>query len=481
MTYATIASFDGHNIPITVYRPDGAGPDSRVPVVLHSHGWGGARETRLEAFRAFTDEDLAVVSIDMRGHGEARANSQSHVASPAYEVRDVMAVITHLATLDWVAMESRDDPVVGAMGESYGGAYGLLTAAFDSRLDAVVAENTWNDLATAMAPNGVPKTAWFASLWLSAAIQGRIHPEVRTGFESAIQTGAIPDGSGSRPSLLQAFRASSPANYTGRIQVPTLLMQGDNDTLFDLGQAFANHALVDDAGAEVALVTHLGGHVITGSTRPSAQSGSAQATPSATSPAPRSTWRHPCGEPEALALSWFKAHLASEAAALPAACVALDDGSTLTGGQFPLPGTRSLPFAAADLEVQVGNVTSRSRTDLFVADREMAIVGTPELAGRIASGPTNGTVYWSLEAVAQDGRVRMVNGQVAPMRLGSQAAEFRVPLAAVALHLQEGETLRLAVSAHEPIFSSPPARQGQATRFTQLELHLPVVESAYST
>src|SRR3546814_4631298 len=43
VTIANLA--DGHHIEATVFRPVGADPEDPVPMVLHSHGWGGSRAT----------------------------------------------------------------------------------------------------------------------------------------------------------------------------------------------------------------------------------------------------------------------------------------------------------------------------------------------------------------------------------------------------------------------------------------------------
>ncbi|MEA3190281.1 MAG: type transport system ATP-binding protein [Thermoplasmata archaeon] len=449
-TFLTIASFDGHPVPVTIYRPEGASAAAPVPVVLHSHGWGGARETRLEAFRAFTDAGLAVVSIDMRGHGEARATSQARVASPDFEIRDVQAVLGHLAGLDWVRQEAAGDPVAGAMGESYGGAFPLLTAALDSRLDAVVAEDTWNDLVHALAPNGVPKTAWVASLWLSAAIQGRIHPDIRAGFEQTLRDGAVP------ASLAAALAASSPSHQAGGVAVPALFVQGANDSLFDLGEALRNHA---QATGPVALVAHLGGHSLDTPVR-----GNATAPPS----------RHPCGLPDALALAWFQRHLLGEDTATPTVCLALDGGGVLTLPALPEPNHATHP--ADPLRLQVGNMTARAATPVRPAGGDGALVGVPRLEGTVAPTAASGVVYWSLEAVDAEGHARAANGQAMPQRVvpSGSPQPFAFDLAPVALRLRAGETLRLAVAGHHALYAAAPAPSGVA-EFGGLRVALPAL------
>lgn len=466
VTFATIPSIGGHHVPITVYRPDGATADAPVPVVLHSHGWGGSRETRLAAFANYTDAGLGVVSIDMRGHGEARATSASRLADPQAEGRDVQAVIDHVAGLDWVRAEARDedgvpgasrDPVLGVMGESYAGAFALLAAAGDPRVDAVVAENTWNDLVAAMLPNGVPKTAWFASLWLSGALQTRMDPELRNAFEEAIRSGA-------EPQAAAVFRASSLAAYPGAVRVPTLLVQGANDTLFDLGQALANHALVTDGGGEAALVVHLGGHSLASP----GQGGGGL------SGAELRAWRNPCGDARALALAWFRLHLLGDAVAVPAACIALDDGVRLQAGTWPPVGLRSVAREVPELRLQAGNLTASATASLLVADTAMAILGVPRVAA-MAQG-AQGTVYVGVQVVDAAGDVRLGNGQAVPLVVEGPGA-VQVDLAAVALHLRAGESLRLVVLGHHGIFPAA-ERVGDEVVLRDITVTVPLLDVA---
>lgn len=450
-TFLTVASFDGHPVPISIYRPDTADP---VPVVLHVHGWGGSRETRLQAFLDFTDAGLAVVSIDMRGHGEARATSEARVASPTYEVRDVTAVLDFLAQQDWVRTDAPGDPLAGAMGGSYGGAFPLLASALDGRLDALVAQDTWNDLPRALAPNGVPKTAWLASLWLSASIQGRIHPDVRFGFEMAVRNGTMP------AALASALEASSPSHYAGQAKAPVLLLQGADDTLFDLGEALRNFA---QAGGEAALVAHRGGHSLLAPTR---DEGTAQ------------TDRAPCGDPNGLALAWFRHHLLGDGTDVPSACLTLDDGTALRSARLPEPEMQAR--TAAPLQIEVGNLTAHDSAPMLTAGGDVAVFGVPRLRGTLAAGAASGVVFWSLEVVDAAGRVRVANGQAMPQRVAASDAPqpFAFDLAPVAVHLHAGDTLRLAVAGRHAAFGAAPAPTGPAG-FTDLRVALPTVP--YST
>ena len=76
-----------------------------------------------------------------------------------------------LAAQPQVLLDHPGDPRVGIAGDSYGGGIALLAAAYDHRIDAVVAQSTWNNLATALFPDaaagGSPADGVFKRQWAS--------------------------------------------------------------------------------------------------------------------------------------------------------------------------------------------------------------------------------------------------------------------------------------------------------------------------
>ncbi|HEY7432161.1 MAG TPA: alpha/beta fold hydrolase, partial [Streptosporangiaceae bacterium] len=135
-------------IDATFFTP--AGHD-RVPAILLAHGFGGTKhEVRPEA------EDLAragfaVLTWSARGFGAS--TGQIGLDSPDYEVKDTEQLVTWLARQPRVLLDRPGDPRAGITGTSYGGGISLLASAYDHRIDAVVAQSTWNNLATALFPN----------------------------------------------------------------------------------------------------------------------------------------------------------------------------------------------------------------------------------------------------------------------------------------------------------------------------------------
>jgi ABC-2 type transport system ATP-binding protein len=85
--------------------------------------------------------------------GFGRSTGQVALDAPDYEVADVEQLVSWLPRQPRVRLDGPGDPRVGITGASYGGALALLAAAYDHRIDAVVPQTTWYNLATALFPN----------------------------------------------------------------------------------------------------------------------------------------------------------------------------------------------------------------------------------------------------------------------------------------------------------------------------------------
>ncbi len=83
---------------------------------------------------------------------------------------------------------------------------------------------------------------------------GRFLPSLCTMYQQVAQTGL------GTPEAVATLRRSSPATVTGQIKAPTLLIQGQSDSLFNLDQADANATQIQRAGTPVSVVWFQGGH-----------------------------------------------------------------------------------------------------------------------------------------------------------------------------------------------------------------------------
>ncbi len=135
-----------------------------------------------------------VVTWDPRG--EFASGGVLQLDSPQYEGQDVSQLITWSAGLDGVELDGVDDPNMGMVGVSYGGGIQFVTAAGDSRVDAIAPGWAWNTLPSSLYPDQSFKTAYSSLLLLGLVETGaRINPQIYSG----IITGAIAGDPHSQP------------------------------------------------------------------------------------------------------------------------------------------------------------------------------------------------------------------------------------------------------------------------------------------
>ncbi|MGH3832199.1 MAG: alpha/beta fold hydrolase [Pseudonocardiaceae bacterium] len=498
---------------LTISVPDRPGGTGRVrldstlylpaitpaPAILVAHGFGGSKDSVRAEATALARRGFVVLAWSARGFGAS--TGQIGLDSPDYEVADARALVDWLATRPEVARDGPGQPRVGVLGASYGGALALLLAGTDRRVAAVAAEITWNDLgqalfpnavsrtpiaaatpaAGAFAPDGVFKRDWTAYFFAAGptgpgGLCKQLRPEVCAAYVQAAITG------GPTPQIMSLLRRSSPATVAGDITAPTLLIQGEHDTLFGLDQADATARQLASAGTPVKMVWIAGGHDGGGpdaalqdqisdwfdyhlrrvGTNPGTgfdyqvpalfgtRSGVAPRTVHA--PAypglsgvpvrlrelalhggPQSVLRPPGGSPAALS-------------SLPGLGTALSAG--LAGVAMDLPG----------------------QTAMFVTDQltdPLQIVGAPRVRLRVAAAaigatrPTEAVLFVKLYDLGPDGRRTLPGGAVAPVRIGPLPAdgtpvEVTVTLAGVVWPVPAGHRLAVAVATTDRGYALPP-------------------------
>ena len=279
----------GDRQPVTEQRIDGADvsldttlylPETTpAPAVLLAHGFGGDKASVDTEARDLVARGFAVLAWSARGFGAS--TGEIALNAPEAEVADARALLDWLAARPEVALDAPGDPRVGATGASYGGALALLLAGTDPRVDAIAPVITWNDLGQALFPqaagplpaapqpaatpaaapfgaDGVFKRGW-AGVFFSAGLEpgttcGRFAADVCAAYTEAATTGRL------SPATAARLARSSPATVTGSITAPTLLVQGEQDTLFGLDQADANARQIAATGTPVQVRWYAGGH-----------------------------------------------------------------------------------------------------------------------------------------------------------------------------------------------------------------------------
>lgn len=282
-TRGCMTSFDGTPIVYNLFEPMDASPAHPVYTILEGPGWGSAGDTTADP--ALIKADYAELTWDPRGFGQSGGVAQ--VDSPQAEGRDVSTLITDvLGSRREIAVDTNPhsatygQPAVGMLGASYGGGIQLATAAFDPRVKAIVPEWAWNDLDYSLFPGGALKLGWDQLLFgAGLAESGAAHAQTLGGGTAGVQTG------GFDPNILRSeaaglaegypdqqtlawFHQRSMAGYgsgpAGHVpHVPTLLVQGTVDTLFNLDEAWANWNMIHQADPSnpVKMIAFCGGHV----------------------------------------------------------------------------------------------------------------------------------------------------------------------------------------------------------------------------
>ncbi|MFF0645740.1 CocE/NonD family hydrolase [Streptomyces tendae] len=229
-----------------------AGSGGRRPAVLLAHGFGGSKDDVRGQAEDLARDGYAVLTWSARGFG--KSTGKIGLNAPDGEVADVSRLIDWLAEQPQVELDGDGDPRVGVAGGSYGGAVALLAAGHDTRVDAVAPAITYWNLADALFPNGVFKKLWAGIFVNSGGGCDRFEADLCRMYQRVAESGT-PDAE-----AVELLEARSPQAVGARIKVPTLLTQGQTDSLFPLGQADAAAKAIRANGAPVDVDWIAGGH-----------------------------------------------------------------------------------------------------------------------------------------------------------------------------------------------------------------------------
>ena len=508
-------------LDVTLYLPQSSTP---VPAVVLAHGFGGSKQDEDADARFLAQHGYVALAYSARGFGQS--GGLIHLNAPAYEVADASKIVDLLAALPEVLKDAPGDPRVGFTGPSYGGALTLLAAGHDPRIDAIAPQITWNDLgrslfgqsaqtpaasalgtpasstpaaSTPIGEPGVFKKAW-AGLFFgsgstlpgstppgatsagtdhSSPACGRFAPDVCAEYQATAVTG-IPTSA-----LLALLAASSPARVVGSIHAPTLLVQGEADSLFPLAEGDANARGIAANGTPVKTVWYSGGHDAAG-------------TPAEN------------GQLRSLTLAWFDRYLKHDGSkpdtgfqfAENGTGISLQDGtvrgSLLTAPAYPgLAGTSAVTTTAVALTgpaqavvapaggypaaitslpglggvlaqlsgagLAGGGLGGAPNQDAAFASAPLPaalrLVGAPGVTLHVTSSSGDATLFAKLYDVAPDGTQAVLPNQLAsPLQLSglpTGGADVRVALPAVVRTFAAGHHMRLVVSTTDQAYQLP--------------------------
>ena len=513
----------------TFYTPAGGG---RVPVILLAHGFGETKAAVAPEAQYLAQSGYAVLIWSARGFGAS--TGQIGLDSPDYEVRDVEQLVSWLARQPRVLLDAPGNPRVGISGTSYGGGIALLAAAYDQRIDAVVAGSTWNNLATALFPDaaagagpaaGVFKKQWTGLLFTQgsagfgtaaagqtgAAGGGQAGPGGGQGSTGGQQSagspaaGSFPQAEGSRaiskqaalcgrflpsictmyqqvaqlgratPQAVSLLLRSSPASVASRMRAPTLLIQGEHDSLFGLDQADANYQALRRNGTPADMVWFAGGH--DGGDQETSRTNALTAAWFGRWLAPGHAGRHAStGQPGFAVTRALGFDPSTDTASLGVATAAAYPGlggtsQTLVrlagraqtvanpAGGTPasisaFPGLGSLGAAGLtfDMPGQGAAFTSGPLA------RQLQLTGSPTVRVRVTA-PTGATLFAKLYDVDQAGNETLPNQLVAPLRVrpATAAQDVTIRLPAADYNFAAGHRLRLVLTTTDFAYASSPA------------------------
>ena len=291
-----------------LYKPAGASADHRVPVILATNGFGGSKDDQTSLAIAMAKRGYGFLSYSGLGFGGS--GCKISLDDPSYDGAAGSQLVSFLGgkralatttdgapypAVDWIVHDRVDhdgkhdryDPRVGMIGGSYGGGIQFAIAKVDHRLDTIVPIITWNDLRYALQPNnatdpdqiataagdtdtpGTQKLEWTLLLFTDGLIAGvngvradvtrdvgcvdylfDVCPFAAESVANAVFT----------QGAMHFLAHASVGTYVNKIRIPTLLMQGQGDSLFNLREAATTYRQLRAQGTPVKMIWQSWGH-----------------------------------------------------------------------------------------------------------------------------------------------------------------------------------------------------------------------------
>ncbi|MSZ75726.1 MAG: ABC transporter ATP-binding protein [Actinobacteria bacterium] len=522
-------------IDADLYLPTAASAKRPVPAVLTTNGFGGSKADQAGLGAMYAARGYALLSYSGLGFGGSSCpitlDDPDHDGKAARQLVSYLGGETGRAFLDagltqpaprlvGIQRDRRDhlgkvsafDPRVGMVGGSYGGGAQFAAASVDPRIDTLVPIITWSDLSYSLAPNntdqeygvstttpGSAKTNWaagFSALGVAGGLtnssvdQTRLigcpnfQPWVCTSLVSAAATGTLD------ASTQAMLHDRSVAAFSDRIRIPTLLIQGQGDTLFNLNEAVANYDALRANGVPVSMIWGNGGH-------------SEDFLPGEidyTTPDPRTQYL------TGRVLTWFDHYLKDRKVSTGPRFAFYRDWVDFTGNArpayaaskvYPLPGSRTFYLSGADLVTDRGAIATGSSTFLTppagapTSFDPLDVVGSalpvpvPEqdLPGTTASYTTAAltapldvagiplldltisapagalgapTLFIKILDVDGAGDATLVRNLIAPVRVPDPSQPFTVRMPGIVHRFDTGHQLRLVVAGGSTNYRGAP-------------------------
>jgi predicted acyl esterase len=278
-------------ITANLFTPPGASKSSPVPAVMGTNGFGGSKSDFDTLGPAYAKRGYAFLAYSGLGFGNS--GCKITLDDPDWDGKAGSQLLSFLGgtkaakdgtKIDYIVKDGPGDPRVGMIGGSYGGQIQFAIAGLDRRMDAIVPQITWSDLSYSLGPNntdflrgvtyrtpGVTKSDWpvlFSALGLGQGFQQAVqnndpsHLGACPNFSDQVCFSLVTTGATGYPdeATLALLRHASVFSYISRIKIPTLLAQGQSDTLFDLQESVATYKSLRAQNTPVKMLWRSSGH-----------------------------------------------------------------------------------------------------------------------------------------------------------------------------------------------------------------------------
>lgn len=462
---------DGVRVDTSYFTATGTGTGRR-PAVLLAHGFGGSKDDVRGQAEDLARHGYAVLTWSARGFGDS--TGKIGLNDPKHEVADVSRLIDWLAKRPEVRLDRAGDPRVGVAGGSYGGAVSLLAAGYDHRVDAIAPAITYWNLADALFPDGVFKKLWAGVFFNTGGGCAKFETGLCRMYERVAESGK-PDAPAR--ALLEE---RSPSAVADRVKVPTLLTQGQTDSLFTLAQSDAAAKAIHANGAPVDVDWIAGGHdggdlepgrvqarvrawfdrylkedksADTGPAFRITRTGGVDSTDGAARTRGATADSYPGLEHarHSIPLTGGEQHVTNPAGASPPAVSALPGLGT--GGSLAR-------LSSLGLGVSLDFPGQYARFDSAPVADDLRITGSPTATVHVRSTGDDAVLFGKVYDVGPDGRSQVLPSQlVTPLRVeGARSGkDVRVTLPAIDHEVQKGHRLRLVLASTDLGYASPAA------------------------
>lgn len=528
LKFTVRAGGHGCTVDADLYRPRGADAAHPAPAVLATNGFAGSKsDGSTDALgRAFAARGY--VGLVYSGLGFGRSGCLITLDAPEADGKAASGLVDFLAgtraaddgtRADFVALDGTGDPRVGMIGGSYGGAVQLATASVDHRVDALVPLITWNDLGYSLAPNNVTESAesavtgraasrapgvfkwqWTNGFYLMGEGQPLVAPSLdpsRFGTLdclhftpqacdtiSFLNSGRYP--AAEAEAVLAYTRGVSPVSYLDRVEAPTLLVQGQADTLFNLNEATDTYDTLRARGTPTKMIWQAWGHSGGGATPGELDLSRGNLE---TSYVGRRilAWfdrylRHQAadtGPDFAYYRDWASGYGTADAPPAPSRTLYLSGDGTLadrrtdvvTGSakytNWPLPSSHSEtslsgltglpdidPYDTAGTHLDWTSAPLTADLDVVGAPRARLRVSSPKAERVQNSGDAADrlVLFAKVYDVAPDGSVELVHRLVAPVRVPDVTRPFTVRLPGIVHRFAAGHRLRFVIAGSDTAY-----------------------------